>query len=285
MSNKYISAITEYGECIVRECHLKNGVTPTILTAVNKNDYFSNMANKIHNGLYEYKDVRYLDAKTKVEITCKIHGNFNQTPNGHLNGKGCPKCGLLLSGKSKRNTQDDFINKSNEKHNFKYDYSNSEYKLQHNFVSIICPIHGEFSMKAKDHLRGQGCTFCGRESISKHRSEEPTGWSLTDWILASERSPRFDSFKVYVIRCFNDNEEFVKIGRTYNKVSWRFRNKVLLPYEFEILHEIIGSAKFILDKETELKSKLKQFKYIPKIKFNGMQECFNLECINKLKII
>jgi hypothetical protein len=90
---------------------------------------------------------------------------------------------------------------------------------------------------------------------------------------------------VYVIRCFNNEEEFIKVGRTYNKVSWRFRNKALLPYEFEVLHEIIGSAKFILDKETELKSKLKQFKYIPKIKFNGMQECFNLECINKLQII
>ena len=30
----------------------------------------------------------------KVNIICNEHGVFNQTPNDHINGKGCPKCGL-----------------------------------------------------------------------------------------------------------------------------------------------------------------------------------------------
>ena len=29
----------------------------------------------------------------KVIITCKEHGDFLQSPNGHLNGHGCYKCG------------------------------------------------------------------------------------------------------------------------------------------------------------------------------------------------
>lgn len=41
---------------------------------------------------YDYSKVEYVNAKTKVCIICPEHGEFWQTPNGHLNGKGCPKC-------------------------------------------------------------------------------------------------------------------------------------------------------------------------------------------------
>jgi hypothetical protein len=171
MPTRIITVDTTYGQCKVRENHYINGVSPTIQTAINKNSYFSNMAKEVHNGLYCYDRVNYVNAITKIEIKCRLHGIFTQTPNHHLHGRGCPKCKLVSIGLSKRNTQDDFVNKSNIKHNFKYDYSNSVYKLQHNPVDIICPIHGEFSIVAKEHLSGHGCTLCGRESISKHRSE------------------------------------------------------------------------------------------------------------------
>jgi len=38
----------------------------------------------------------------QVEIICSVHGIFNQTPDNHLHGKGCPKC---VSGISKRSQQ------------------------------------------------------------------------------------------------------------------------------------------------------------------------------------
>ena len=34
----------------------------------------------------------YKNAITKGTIICKIHGEFLQTPNNHLSGKGCAKC-------------------------------------------------------------------------------------------------------------------------------------------------------------------------------------------------
>jgi hypothetical protein len=282
MSSKKIIVDTPYGECLVRVDHYKRGVTPTIQTAIDKSSYFSNMANEKHEFKYTYNKVVYKNASSNVIITCGIHGDFLQTPNGHLSGKGCNKCAEINRRNKKRNTHDEFLMKAGVVHNFKYNYDKCTYFKQSERIIVICPIHGEFSITAKDHLSGRGCMLCGRESISKHRSEEPTGWSLTDWILASERSSRFDSFKVYIIRCFNESEEFIKVGRTYNKVSWRFRNKVLLPYEFNVLNEIVGSAKFVFDKENELKRIIKEFKYIPNISFSGMQECFSMECINLL---
>ena len=45
-----------------------------------------------HINKYNYSKVEYVNSKYKVIITCKKHGDFKQTPNEHLSGKGCPKC-------------------------------------------------------------------------------------------------------------------------------------------------------------------------------------------------
>lgn len=47
---------------------------------------------KVHENTYDYSKVRYSNNKCKVEIICREHGSFFQTPNDHLDGKGCPKC-------------------------------------------------------------------------------------------------------------------------------------------------------------------------------------------------
>ena len=49
-------------------------------------------ANLKHNGIYEYGNVDYKKAIEDVLITCKIHGDFLQTPDSHLQGSGCQRC-------------------------------------------------------------------------------------------------------------------------------------------------------------------------------------------------
>ncbi|MCD7710871.1 MAG: hypothetical protein LUI04_05950 [Porphyromonadaceae bacterium] len=49
-------------------------------------------ATKIHNGKYQYNLVNYVNAHTKVEIRCPVHGIFTQIPSEHIAGKGCPYC-------------------------------------------------------------------------------------------------------------------------------------------------------------------------------------------------
>jgi len=50
-------------------------------------------ANKIHNNKYIYDRVNYIDAHTKIEVGCPIHGYFFQRPMDHTNSKqGCPIC-------------------------------------------------------------------------------------------------------------------------------------------------------------------------------------------------
>ncbi|QGH73853.1 hypothetical protein [Vibrio phage vB_VhaM_VH-8] len=62
---------------------------------------FINDSRKVHGGTYSYKNTKYNGDRNKVTIECRVHGDFSQTAGQHLQRKGCPKCGDILSGCSK----------------------------------------------------------------------------------------------------------------------------------------------------------------------------------------
>lgn len=51
---------------------------------------------EIHDDVYDYSQVDYVNSKIKVEIVCVLHGSFWQIPSDHLRGRGCQKCGNRL---------------------------------------------------------------------------------------------------------------------------------------------------------------------------------------------
>ena len=60
---------------------------------------FIDRANKIHNDKYDYTKSIYITSKDKIEIICPKHGTFWQTPDDHIQGKGCQKCQLKSQSK------------------------------------------------------------------------------------------------------------------------------------------------------------------------------------------
>lgn len=64
------------------------------ITTVNRSSrsIFIEKANKKHEHKYNYSFVKYINAKTPVSIICPQHGVFEQTPDSHLRGNGCPVC-------------------------------------------------------------------------------------------------------------------------------------------------------------------------------------------------
>ena len=70
---------------------LKQGCPKCVGRDKTNNDFILE-AKKIHGNKYDYSMVDYLKSKTKVKIICPVHGMFNQTPNMHLRGNGCPIC-------------------------------------------------------------------------------------------------------------------------------------------------------------------------------------------------
>jgi len=53
---------------------------------------FINRAIAIHGNKYDYSKVVYINSTTDVCIICHKHGEFWQTPVGHLQGRGCKDC-------------------------------------------------------------------------------------------------------------------------------------------------------------------------------------------------
>ncbi len=127
-------------------------------------------ARLIHGDTYDYSDVEYINTNTRITICCKKHGNFNQTPTGHVNHKqGCPMCGMEM----RYTTLDQFISKAKSLHKNKYDYSKVEYIHCNTKVTIICPIHGEFSQTPSNHnVAGCGCPMCASTQKYSNKSIE-----------------------------------------------------------------------------------------------------------------
>jgi len=127
-----------------------------------------------HNGLYDYSLVTYINATTKVQIICPLHGIFQQQPNNHLFGQRCIKCMGDNVRNARKFTKEQWIEKFKKVHGGRYNYSivktqdGSGTKFK---VIIICRKHGEFLQRPQAHSKGEGCPCCnsskGEDEIEK----------------------------------------------------------------------------------------------------------------------
>lgn len=114
----------------------------------------------IHGNKYDYTKVNYENSKTKITIICRKHGEFQQTPNSHLVGQGCVKCGIESRTLVRKKPQEQFIEEAKKIHGNKYDYSLVVYKNSSSKIIIICNDHGQFQQTPYAHLTGRGCIRC-----------------------------------------------------------------------------------------------------------------------------
>lgn len=138
---------------------------------------FVSKARVVHGERYDYSKVEYTNNHTKICIVCPEHGEFWQTPNGHLCGQGCPKCGRIKCGDARRISEDDFVSRARDVHGDKYDYSKVNYINSNTKVCIICPVHGEFWQTPNGHINArQGCQKC----YDDRRRGLVLGWGIND---------------------------------------------------------------------------------------------------------
>jgi very-short-patch-repair endonuclease len=225
----------------------------------NKTNLFISKAIKLHGDKYEYSKVNYVNAKTKVTIICKTHGEFTQTPSGHLNRHNCQKCANNI----KSNTET-FIEKAKQIHGYRYIYSKVNYINANIHVIIICKEHGEFTQIPDFHInRKCGCPKCSNnvkldtqtfieKAIKIHGNKyiySKVNYinNYTNLIIICNKHGEFTQQPyVHLLEhgcpsCINKTEfkfyEKIKeiyptIKRQY-KVEW-CKNKLRLPYDFVI---------------------------------------------------
>jgi len=273
-----IPVTTKYGECLSTPDNLLKGKFPSISSALDKNFYFLNQAIEVHGNLYDYSKVKYIDAHTKIKIICHKHGEFSQSPTSHLSGNGCSRCANELLSERLKSNSDDFIKKAKLIHGDKYDYSKVNYTKSNKKVCIICSIHGEFWQTPDNHLSGYNCKKCGSETYNKGMFG---GYNIKIANRNKEEMSNLES-TIYIIKCFNENENFYKIGITTKPISVRFDSKHAMPYDYTIIMMYNKNLYDAIKIEDILHSIHSSYSYKPQNKFSGWTECF-LQ-INKKKI-
>lgn len=62
---------------------------------------------------------------------------------------------------AKKLTQEEFIERAKKVHGDKYDYGKTVYTNNKQKITVTCPLHGDFKIRADGFLRGSGCQECG----------------------------------------------------------------------------------------------------------------------------
>lgn len=137
---------------------MRCGRAKTVTARINTQEKFLWLARTTHGDLYDYSKSIYVRSDQKVEIICKEHGSFWQTPANHTHKtlrQGCAVC----AGNTRLTTQQ-FIDKAIAVHGGLYDYSLVEYADSHSKIKIKCRKHGIFEQRPTDHFKGKRCPKC-----------------------------------------------------------------------------------------------------------------------------
>lgn len=119
--------------------------------------------NVVHSNFYDYSKIEYKKLSDKVTIICHKHGEFSQTIDSHLQGRGCKACADIRTREAIQLSTSDFVSKAVEVHGSKYNYDKVEYTSMNDYVEILCHTHGYFKQKANNHVnQKQGCPKCGK---------------------------------------------------------------------------------------------------------------------------
>jgi len=180
-----------------------------------------------HGEKYDYSEVEYISNNTKVKIICKKHGPFYQLPTDHRRGVGCSQC-----SRNKKLTQLEFINKVNQIHGNKYDFSKAVYKSSKEKVRVICDKHGEFFTTPSGLFGGGGCKKCGYEQQVKTKIERNL---ISDPKLKDE----FDIYRENVRKLSNDN--YQKFYYDINPNNLPRGNDYHLDHKFSILDGFLSN--------------------------------------------
>jgi len=181
-------------------------------------ELFIEKSKLIHEDKYDYSKVYYKNSKTEVIIICKIHGEFEQSPNNHLKSNGCNKCANILNANKRKTPIEDFIKKCKEKYGDKYDYSKVDYINNDTKIIIICKKHGEFQQSPYNHLKSNGCPKCsGRYTMTTNEFIERSIKIHGDTYNYSKVNYKNSNTKVIIICKIHGEFQQIPVIHYWNK--------------------------------------------------------------------
>ena len=199
---------------------------------------FLDKAKTVHGDRYDYGKSVYVRRRSKVVITCRKHGDFEQLPYNHLNGMGCRRCqyeGIAAGHMKAAGTHAIFAERCTAIHQGRYTYDAVVWAGVHKKVQIHCTLcGGDFLQNPACHMQGQGCPLCKVSHKAKQLGEllsVYSGGSLQREVFLSGTRRRFDYYwperNTYVE--YDGRQHFVRVLKPEWKNSFdnTFRGDVL----------------------------------------------------------
>lgn len=118
---------------------------------------------KINNKSFTLVSDKVNTAKEFLLWNCPIHGEFEISWNTVKNGQGCPICGRIQAGVTRRNSIE-YVRQKFEDNNLKL--MTNEYLNNEQLLPYICPHHENQGIQYISYgnlIMGRGCPICGRE--------------------------------------------------------------------------------------------------------------------------
>lgn len=155
--------------------HLRSGCPKCSGVARLDLDEFLRRSHLLYGDIYDYSLVK-IDENTKakdiITVICKKHGPFQVSIYNFLNQNStCPKCREEAIQEKRNKDFKEFLEKSQEIHENRYDYSKVVWQNMATPVEIICPVHGSFMQIPSVHMAGANCDKCVREAAKMNREK------------------------------------------------------------------------------------------------------------------
>ena len=237
---------------------------------------FKSIVYKYHRDTILVDEFEYVNSKSYGKVTCILHGQFEALACTLLKGgRGCKQCQYESLEILQGTTKESFVKKASEKHGDTYDYSLVEYSTNKVHVTIICKLHGPFSMRPDNHCNGNGCPICKRPGLERKMAQ----WK-DDPALQKERI----NGSFYLLQCTrkNDGKKFLKFGITTTEVMRRYQRRQYDDYEIfldTVLYMKIDNA---LKIEKSIKSNFKHYK-TDGFLGSGKTECLIVDSYQEVK--
>jgi hypothetical protein len=119
---------------------------------------FLEHARACHGDKYIYLSP-YVSSSIHIKIECPKHGIFEQRPDVHCGGGGCPSCGHEKVNAKNTKTNVWFLQEAKKIHGDRYGYP-EEYIGIETLLTILCKEHGPFKQTPHNHLSNHGCRDC-----------------------------------------------------------------------------------------------------------------------------
>lgn len=126
---------------------------------------FRELEGKLDPGLMMLENLLgYVNATTKINLICKIHGPIKILFNKAKIGQGCGLCKAAKLSNKFRMSQKEAMRRNTEAQGNTYGYSKFVYVNNHTKAIYICPQHGDFLKTPIKFWEGQGCPICQKEN-------------------------------------------------------------------------------------------------------------------------